>query len=95
LKATQGVPLIQNFNHKTGEFFAKLDINPAVGAPTVIYTSTDFWYPNGYSVEIADTFTDHVMTAKQVKIDRSDPRNLKFQVLDKYVKQVTVNIKAL
>lgn len=87
--------MIQNFNHKTGEFFAKLDINPAVGAPTVIYTSTDFWYPNGYSVEIADTFTDHVMTAKQVKIDRSDPRNLKFQVLDKYVKQVTVNIKAL
>ena len=66
-----------------------------MSAPTVIYTNTDYWYPNGYKVEIADTFTDRLLVARQVNIDRSDPRNFKFQVLDKYVKQVTVNIKAL
>ena len=42
-----------------------------------------------------DTYTDHMLTAKQVSVDKSDPRALKFKVLDKFVKTVQVHITAL
>jgi hypothetical protein len=78
LKATQGVPLIMNFNHETGQFFAKIDINHDIKAPTVIYTNDMYWYPDGFDYIIADTFRDRKLGPKQVKIDTSDPLNFQF-----------------
>lgn len=78
LKATQGVPKIQNFNTKNADFFAEINVNSQIDAPSEIYLSPEYWYPNGFDYELVDTYTDHILTGKQVTIDKSDPRAFKF-----------------
>jgi hypothetical protein len=89
------VPKIQNFNTKNADFFAEINVNTLIDAPTEIYLSPEYWYPNGFDYELVDTYTDHILTGKQVTIDKSDPRVLKFQVHDEFVKTVQVHIIAL
>ena len=50
LKATQGVPTSMNFNTETGDFNASYRVDASIEAPTLIYTSEDFYYQNGYDV---------------------------------------------
>merc|ERR1712129_193648 len=48
--AVAGQPLSMTFNHQTKEFHFCFEVNSAIQAPTTIFASTTYSYPNGYSV---------------------------------------------
>ena len=43
---TQGKLLSQSFNSTTGYFEAQIEVNPSIRAPTVVYLSSQFHYPD-------------------------------------------------
>jgi hypothetical protein len=59
------------FNTTTGEFRASFTVDTSINAPTVIYTSDEYYYPNEYTMIVLNTvgqeINDSDVVIKQVK----------------------------
>ena len=54
LKVTQGTPISFNFDSSSGKYVAKYTANSAIKGPSVIFASTEYYYPNGLNVKVED-----------------------------------------
>jgi len=93
LQAAQGVPTKFLFNSTTGEFDAEFTIDTSIEEATIMYTSSDYWYPNGKDVTIA--VDGVVLTAEQVVVDSSDVNHYKFTVKDESLNGKTLAVSCV
>jgi hypothetical protein len=53
-KAIQGTPSMIRFNSDNGAFSLTFTYDATITAPTIVFRSTEFYYPNGYTVLVFD-----------------------------------------
>ena len=72
-----------HFNSTTGEFTATYEVDNSINAPTVIYKSDDFYYKDGYTVEVYNDYGINLMEENSVSVTESNvPHHLHIQVHD-------------
>lgn len=54
-KATQGIPTSSKFDTASGNFEYLYTFDQMVNAPTVIYHSAEYYYPNGFIASVTDS----------------------------------------
>mmetsp|Transcript_4713 Transcript_4713/g.8048 ORF Transcript_4713/g.8048 Transcript_4713/m.8048 type:complete len:413 (+) Transcript_4713:394-1632(+) len=57
LQRIQGDLLQTSFNSESSHFEAIIKLDPEVSAPTVLFASREFWYPNGFRVHVSSVKT--------------------------------------
>ena len=94
MKSAQGTPLSMNFNSTSGEFTATYELDHSIKAPTVIYKSDDFYYQDGYTVEVYNDYGIDLMEQNSVSVTQSDiPHHLNIQVNDVLQHAVPITVK--
>lgn len=89
--ATQGVVKAMNFNQDDSFFTGEFTVDTSIEAPTVIYTSAEFYYPRGKAVVL---MANHVyLDASQYSLDDADANRYKFTITDKSLNGQLVTIK--
>jgi Glycoside hydrolase family 5 C-terminal domain len=53
-KAIQGTPVITRFNSNNGAFSMTFTFDATITEPTILFRSTEYYYPNGYNLIVFD-----------------------------------------
>lgn len=68
---TQGTPTSLNFDSTSGNFVGTYKVDTTILQPTVVFTSSEYYYPNGYDFTVSDAsgnvLTDSDMEVTQIK----------------------------
>lgn len=91
LMATQGVPTLFDFDMDTANFEAEFTVDTSIQAPTILFASKQYYYPNGTDVSI--TVDGVTLTEDQVVVDNSDENHFNITVTDQTLNGKTVNIE--
>lgn len=84
-KAIAGQPssISMSFDTDTAEFNLKYAHSTSATAPTTIYYSTEYWYPNGYVASV---------TPESVKLVAADAYHLEVQVPSSVANGTTISV---
>lgn len=89
-EATQGVPTKFDFDMATGAFEAEYTVDTSIAAPTVMYTSQQFYYPNGKKVTVSAD--GEMLTADQVSYSELDDNHTSITITDSTLNGKTINV---
>ena len=77
--ATQGVPKSMNFETSNAEFTSVFTVNTSIKEPTVIYYSTEYWYPHGFDLIVSDA-TKNLIPETDYTLDQTKDNYLQIIV---------------
>jgi hypothetical protein len=83
LPASQGVLTGMKFNDATLDFHARFILNAFISEPTVAYLNQDYWYTNGFTIQLS-TASGHILQQGIDYVVDTNQRN--------YAKIVVTNI---
>lgn len=90
LMAAQGVPTLFNFDMESSAFEAEFTVDTSIQAPTILFASKEYYYPNGTQVTI--TVDGVELTTSQVEYFETDDNHMKITVTDSTLSGKTVRI---
>jgi len=54
ISAAAGEIIKNDFETTDGSFKGEFIVDSSISEPTVVYKSDEYWYPNGFNVEVTD-----------------------------------------
>jgi hypothetical protein len=75
------VPKSIKLNTTTGDFRASFTVNTAINAPTVIFTSDEYYYPKGYTLAVLDATGHIIENGSDVVVKEVKHNYIGFQIM--------------
>jgi hypothetical protein len=71
-----------NFNITNGAFEGRIIVDTQILQPTVVFYSTEYWYPSGYTANLVDTQGASLKEGLDFTLDSSETNYAKFLIIN-------------
>lgn len=92
LPYTQGQLLSMKFDVSSVTFRASFTVNTSIPQPSVIYYSTEYWFPHGFSIKVTDGNGSGLAMYTDYSLDISEENYAKLRIINPKYDGTQINI---